>query len=130
MCRLDQRLKEALLKKMVPLSNTKIETLFEGYGPLNSFSSKIDVAHAFGLLSEENRTCLVTIKKIRNMFAHPTVFVDFTSQRIIELCSLLPDYQTPENAKEIFFKTLAQIEAELVQSNAPNEPTALPERSP
>ena len=64
------------------------------------------------------------------MFAHPTVFVDFTSQRIIDLCSLLPEYQTPDTAKEIFFKTLTQIEAELVQPNAPNEPTALPEKSP
>jgi hypothetical protein len=41
--RLDTVLRIALLSKMRPLSKRAKENIFEGYGPLASFSAKIDM---------------------------------------------------------------------------------------
>ena len=44
--------------------------LLRGYGPLANFSSRIDLAFYFGLLSGEDRNDLHTVRDIRNLFAH------------------------------------------------------------
>ncbi len=63
--------------------------LLEGFNaPLGSFSARILVAFALGLLSErEYRECQL-LRKIRNAFAHG-VHVSFKDQKIRDLCSNL-----------------------------------------
>lgn len=72
--RLDAALKIALLSKMRPLSKRAKENIFEGYGPLASFSAKRDMAYALSVFDEETYSDLKVIKKIRNVFAHPKGF--------------------------------------------------------
>jgi DNA-binding MltR family transcriptional regulator len=66
---LDGELKALLEKTFVDAPNT-IDKLFEGTGPLATFSSRIDLALAIGLLRGESHRGLHLIRKIRNDFAH------------------------------------------------------------
>jgi hypothetical protein len=63
-----ENLLEKLLRKAM-VSTIKDE-LFEGYGPLNTFSAKIELAYGFGLISKNEKLDLHAIRKIRNEFAH------------------------------------------------------------
>lgn len=68
---IEDRLRRAILTKMRQISGNLEARLFDGYGPLGSFSAKIDFAYALDLLSEKIFDDLKTIKDIRNEFAHP-----------------------------------------------------------
>lgn len=48
----------------------KKAALFEGTGPLSTASAKIALAHATGLISDDERRDLDLLRKIRNKFAH------------------------------------------------------------
>lgn len=52
------------------VSKRLIATVFEGTGPLSTFSSKISLCRALGLFGEEVRHDLQILRKIRNDFAH------------------------------------------------------------
>lgn len=53
--------------------------LFEGTGPLATFSAKIDLARLLGLITEAIRSDLHIIRDIRNEFAHQVAHkTDFT----------------------------------------------------
>jgi DNA-binding MltR family transcriptional regulator len=82
---LEDWVEHLLLTHMRPLSNTRAEDLFSGYGPLNSFSAKIAIAYAFDLIDEDTRANLLVIKEIRNKFAHSKSLVHFASPEIEKL---------------------------------------------
>lgn len=82
---LEQALEVLLLTKMRPLSNTKAEDIFSGYGPLASFSAKTDIAYAFELIDDGVYADLRTIKSIRNAFAHAVETTHFHSDEIKKL---------------------------------------------
>jgi hypothetical protein len=63
-------LERLLLARMRPLSKKRREDLFDGFGPLAGFSSKIEIAFALNLFGELARGDLQTVKSIRNKFAH------------------------------------------------------------
>ncbi len=44
--------------------------LFQGNGPLQPFSAKIDAAYSYGLIAAEERSDFHILRKIRNDFAH------------------------------------------------------------
>lgn len=60
---------ENLLSKLM-ITNSSNQELFEGTGCLSTFSSKIDLSYALGLISSEEKQSLHLIRKIRNDFAH------------------------------------------------------------
>jgi hypothetical protein len=60
--------------------------LFRPSGALGSFGTKIDLAFVLGIYSADARRDLVTMKDVRNAFAHHLDIVDFDSQRIRGLC--------------------------------------------
>jgi DNA-binding MltR family transcriptional regulator len=64
---LDTLLEDLLRKAMIAEAP---QALFDGHGPLQNFSAKIDMAYACGLISSEERRDLHTLRKIRNDFAH------------------------------------------------------------
>jgi hypothetical protein len=68
--RLEQALTWIIQGRMPNLSNRQKPKLFEAYGPLASFSAKIDVGFALGFITESERRTLHTIRQIRNEFAH------------------------------------------------------------
>ncbi|MBO0347509.1 hypothetical protein J0X15_19925 [Roseibium sp. CAU 1637] len=71
------------------------DKIFRGYGPLSTFSSKIDVAFAFGLINSEDRLILDTVRSIRNAFAHTDEDnLTFDDAKIMKLIKKFPDVNT------------------------------------
>jgi hypothetical protein len=65
------------------------EKLLTGFNaPLGSFSSRIEAAHALGLISDEEFHDANVIRKIRNEFAH-TLTTSFEDQNITDQCVTL-----------------------------------------
>lgn len=89
--RLEQALMWILEGHMPNLSNRLGERLFEGYGPLGSFSAKIDLAFALGFISKDDRQRLHAVRSIRNEFAHSRDGkLDFESKKMANLVAALP----------------------------------------
>jgi len=73
---LEHLLKETLVKATP-------RQLFEGYGPLSSFSAKIDMSFAIGKISDDERRDIHLLRKIRVEFAHDIDhLLDFDAQKI------------------------------------------------
>jgi DNA-binding MltR family transcriptional regulator len=81
---LDEVLQQLLLYAGRKVSNKLAGRLFEGYGPLSSFSAKIDIAYLFRHLSDEIYSDLRAIKDIRNCFAHAAEPLSLSSPEIVE----------------------------------------------
>jgi DNA-binding MltR family transcriptional regulator len=87
---LDEMLAEALWRRLI-LTNSLRERLFsyEKNGPLSTFSSKIDLAFAVGLLKPETRNDLHVVRRIRNKFAHQLEPLTFAEKEVAALCETL-----------------------------------------
>jgi hypothetical protein len=51
----EAHLKNAILSRFHPLSNTRRDDLFNGFGPLATFSAKIEIGSALGLFGQKAR---------------------------------------------------------------------------
>jgi hypothetical protein len=67
---LDQLLERAIKAKMPTVSGKLAKSIFDDRGPLNTFSAKIDMAHALDITSQAIHIELQKIRKMRNMFSH------------------------------------------------------------
>lgn len=75
---------------LVHASRTGNQRLFQADGPLGTFSARIRMAGAMGLLAEDELADLDQVRKIRNAFAHeieedgadPAVPLSFDAERI------------------------------------------------
>jgi DNA-binding MltR family transcriptional regulator len=79
---LDNQLELALKKTMRPLSKKLYEQLFGPFRPLSTFSSKIVMARALGIITTDIYTELEKIRRIRNEFAHSSKLLNFESDEI------------------------------------------------
>jgi len=70
-------------------TGSNVNRLFEIYGPLSSFSARINVAYAFGLIDQHLLLDLNIIKRIRNHFAHEPRDTSFTLSPVREFCANL-----------------------------------------
>jgi hypothetical protein len=66
---LEYQLENVLKKKLVNKPSIH-EKLFDFSGPLGTFSSKIEMSYAIGLIGPKVKQDLILLKKIRNAFAH------------------------------------------------------------
>jgi hypothetical protein len=71
--------------------------LFQTYKPLSSFSGKISMAFALGLITKEMRENLNHIRKIRNYFAHHPFETSFNISPVRDWCSNFSILETVEN---------------------------------
>jgi DNA-binding MltR family transcriptional regulator len=62
---------------------------FAPAGPLGSFSAKIDMSYALGLLSAKARFALHIIRRIRNEFAHVSAGLTFGDEAVASRCGAL-----------------------------------------
>lgn len=76
---LDYLLEQVLRHNMIAKPE---KSLFEAYGPLSSFSAKIDLARSLGILTKGEASDLHRIRKIRNVFAHSLHEVSFRDRAI------------------------------------------------
>ena len=77
---------ERLLRRTFVDDETAIEELFRPLGPLGSFSGRIEMCYALGLLSDETRRDLNLIRKIRNDFGHVAKTLTFDEPGIDARC--------------------------------------------
>ena len=112
---IDSYLENFLAKRLVSHKRTK--ALFTGYAPLATFSAKIDISYAVGIIPEHLLKDLHQIRKIRNLFAHKADKLDFSSDEITHLCDQISyskgmprtDGTTgpkPEGARSVFLSTV------------------------
>ncbi len=78
---LDSRLEALLRAKFVAVPKF-VEELLTGQGGLSSFSARISVAYAVGLISLRAADDLHSVRRIRNDFAHQLHGLSFKTQRI------------------------------------------------
>jgi DNA-binding MltR family transcriptional regulator len=93
----------ALFRRDV-VSKTMITNVFEGDGPLATFSAKIEVCAGLGSITDDVRHDLKIIKKIRNDFAHSPnqlYLKDFSACRSLKLKSKI-DVQDDCNERKMF----------------------------
>jgi DNA-binding MltR family transcriptional regulator len=90
---LEERLREAIRALFtdavvqVKESGQTVESrLFEGTGPLATFSAKISIALALGLVGPESLRELHLIRKIRNEFAHNAEPLGFGDSPVSDWC--------------------------------------------
>ena len=86
---LNQALKDLLRARLVPIPESKDSLFRPPYGPISSFSARIDLAYRMGLISAKMHRELHLIRKIRNDFAHDVLDCNFenvgTKDRIRKL---------------------------------------------
>lgn len=75
---LENKLEAAIVDQWPDMSNRVHVRLFSG-GPLSSFSAKISLAHAMGVVCTEVKSDMDKIRKIRNSAAHAGVPFSFSS---------------------------------------------------
>ncbi len=103
-----------------------LEELFRPYAPLSSFSAKIQLAYAYGLLDADDYADLNIIRKIRNDAAHTSVEFSFTPNevcqkithlkapvRMIPLLSLMTDLFAEQELAELKDPKVAQAHPKL-----------------
>jgi DNA-binding MltR family transcriptional regulator len=79
---LDNELERALKKAMRPFSKEMYKRLFGPFRPLSTFASKIVMAYALRIITEEIYVELEKIRHIRNEFAHSSKMLNFNSKEI------------------------------------------------
>lgn len=84
---LDAFLEDILRGVLLPGSRT--DEMFEGQGPLRSFGSRIALAHALGVSTDEVSREMDLIRKIRNHFAHNLWEAQFDAQPVSQWCAEL-----------------------------------------
>lgn len=92
-CHFEEWLRERIMSKFVDLNREMERKIFDGNGPLSTFAAKIDIAYALQLYDERTRTDLHTIRRIRNIFAHSSVPLEFEDKKVAELCRKLAPEQ-------------------------------------
>lgn len=85
---LDELLAKAIVGRLLVPNRTK-KALFGAYKPLSTFSAKIDLAFALGLIHENAHRDLTLMREIRNEFAHSIDPVHFNDERIAKKCKRL-----------------------------------------
>ena len=82
---LDEILQELLREFLVEDSKSD-KNIFEGTGPLSTFSAKIEMVFRLGLLSKWEHQSIHTVRAIRNEFAHVLDGVSFDTQSVKARC--------------------------------------------
>lgn len=100
---LENAIKSVLKNRQIKKDVALFDRLFDGYAPFATFSAKIDLSCALGLLSEKDYGDLHIIRAIRNAFAHdldagaPEDGLTFQSQSVADRCKNLwrPTTESP-----------------------------------
>lgn len=83
---LENELKDAIKAKLVD-DKQACKYIFDT--TLSTFNSKINIAYLLGIISSKQKENIITLKHIRNKFAHSYKKIEFNTQAIVELCDKL-----------------------------------------
>jgi DNA-binding MltR family transcriptional regulator len=98
---IDDVLSGAIRYRMVKLSKDEDDDLFEGNGPLASFSARIRMAYAPGIIGKKTRHDLNVIHEIRNAFAHVRRVMNFDTPEVSTLIKSLHSIKDIENYQSL-----------------------------
>jgi Mannitol repressor len=105
---LEDVMRLVILTRMPDLGEPEQDVLFFGSGPLSTFSARIQVAYALGLIGKKARHDLNTIREIRNALAHTSTELNFETPEVATLCKGLhslkayPHGEIPTHAQRMF----------------------------
>jgi DNA-binding MltR family transcriptional regulator len=109
----------AILARFVPkasnLNSDMYIGLFGTNGTLTTFSAKIKIAEALGIIGPITRGDLDVIREIRNAFAHAQHSIGFSSDVVANVCKLIkmPDEIHYDNSRLRFVDAVDHIWTEL-----------------
>jgi hypothetical protein len=85
---LEQALKRAIILHFEPdLCDPEFKYLFDqDEAPYREFASRLKLAKALGIVSNEQYEKLEIVRQIRNLFAHANFAIDFDMQEIKDFC--------------------------------------------
>ena len=104
-------LEKFLKKKMRRISNKLEGRLFDGYGPLSTFSGKIDIAFAFEFIDEPTCNALKALKDARNKLAHSSQLLVFEISDLPEAFRKLKGFKADDP-----LRSFAEVVKEVCQS--------------
>lgn len=113
---LEESLEKAIAYQLPNLSKTLRARLFSGYGPLASFSAKIDMAYAMAEINSATHRDLHTVRKIRNAFAHSRTEITFRSPEVAKSVSKLSNYVANSDADGVFLDVTFDCTSEIFRS--------------
>ena len=96
-------------------SKNDLEKVFEGYGPLASFSQRIAVCSASGIISGDTRHDLGHLKTVRNRFAHSVHAMNFDDAEVQKACMSLramadlPEYVPDHSMEKRFLESALHV---------------------
>lgn len=79
---LDDLLRLLLEAFLVKGGKVKDSDLYDGNGPLSTFSSRIKLSYKLGLISEYECVEIEKVRKIRNSFAHQVLITSFDNDKV------------------------------------------------
>lgn len=103
-----------LISRFIVKTPTVNREIFSHNGPLETFSSKIDMAYMLALISPAVRKDLHLLRKIRNEFAHTAKPLELTEHRIksrheeLKCTGLAPNEDNPRTKFNRAMMTIAQ----------------------
>jgi hypothetical protein len=108
---------------MRPLSTDEDTRLFGVDGPMGTFSNRIAVAYAFGVIDADDRKKFDFIREMRNACAHSRMPLSFETRELAGVMSLLLGDsgivpQSPAQARAIFLGLCALLFAVLVNGKS------------
>jgi len=95
---LEDRLEE-IIKTFLRDCKSSLKLLDGFNAPIGTFSSKILLAHALGLIQDNEFQQIELLRKIRNQFAHTWEYLNFESNTIKSLVFTLP-YMGPSDIEK------------------------------
>jgi hypothetical protein len=99
---LENELEAAIVSAMPKMAPDVRSEMFERDGPVATFSRKISMAGALGIIGPKSRSNLKIIRHVRNAFAHAKIPIDFETDEVAGACSELHliDPEAPESQRE------------------------------
>jgi len=99
------------------------DAMFEFNGPAGTFSAKILLAHANGLIADEVRASLDLLRKIRNDFAHLEISVSFESESVRSRIGAIAQHldegpNSLSNSRDVFIDAVVKLAGSVHMSQA------------
>jgi hypothetical protein len=108
---LDFDLERCIIASLSRCSKSLRKRMFTGYGPLATFSAKIDLAYMLGVFGADTYQEIQKIRKMRNIFAHSKELLSFKHEMII---GLFKELKKPTGAKggypQVFMACIVDID--------------------
>jgi len=79
---IEDALSEAIKRRFVALSASEEKALYSFNSPLGTFSSRIQIAHALGVINGEGRAQLNLMRAMRNACAHARADISFETPQL------------------------------------------------